>query len=62
MSISRPERPPLSVEYLFESGTPVIIQPAEGIVAIVSGDGYETVDMTVLQFLDLFERMKEWIG
>lgn len=62
MSISRPERPPLSVEYLIESGTPAIIQPAEGIVAIVSGDGYETVDMTVLQFMDLFERMKEWIG
>lgn len=58
MSISRPERPPLTVEYLTEAGTPGIIQPAEGIVAIVSGDGYETVDMTELQFADLFERMK----
>lgn len=59
MITSRPKRPPLTEQYLTESGTPGIIKPAEGIVAIVSGDGYETVDMTHLQFLDLLERMKE---
>lgn len=61
MSSHKPIRPPLTEEYLTKSGNPVIIQPADGILAIVSGDGYETVDMTEKQFLELHVRMKALI-
>ena len=61
MSSHKPIRPPLTEEYLTKSGNPVIIQPADGILAIVSGDGYETVDMTERQFIELYVRMRMWI-
>ena len=60
MSISKPVRPPLTEEYLTRNGAPFITRPAEGIVAIVSGDGYETVDMTEAQFFELYEEMRLW--
>lgn len=57
---SKPERPPLTEDYLTESGPPTVFIPAQGIVAIMSGDGYETVDMTFEQFEQLYNRMGTW--
>lgn len=61
MSSHKPIRPPLTEEYLTRNGAPFITRPAEGIVAIVSGDGYETVDMTEKQFFELYQEMRLWV-
>lgn len=47
--MTKPERPPINVGYLTSQGPPTVCIPAEGIIALVSGDGYETVDMTLEQ-------------
>lgn len=54
------ERPPINKDYLTKSGPPSVFIPAKGIIAIMSGDGYETVDMTFEQFEQLYNRMGTW--
>lgn len=58
--MNKPERPPINEEYLTKSGPPSVFIPAEGIIAIMSGDGYDTVDMTFEQFEQLYNQMGTW--
>lgn len=57
--MSRGERPALTEEYLTRCGTPSVITPAKGVIAVVSGDGFETVDMTAEQVLEVSRRLIE---
>ena len=60
--MAKPERPPITPEYLEECGPPNLIRVADDIYAIVSGDGYETVDMTFEQAVYLYHRMRDLVG
>ena len=55
--MTKEERPAITAEYLLRQGVPVVITPAAGIIAIVSGDGYETVDMAPEQALEVSKRL-----
>lgn len=56
--VIKPERPAITPEYLEECGPPSIAQVADDIYAIISGDGYETVDMTFEQAVYLYHRLR----
>ena len=58
--MTKPERPPINEEYLIQQGTPTVSSPAPGIVMVISGDGYETVDMTPWQAEEVADKLKEW--
>lgn len=60
--VTKPERPPITPEYLEEGGPPSIVQVSDDIYAIISGDGYETVDMTFEQAVYLYHRLRELVG
>lgn len=59
--MTKPERPPISEAYLTRCGPPTVLIPAHGIVAVMSGDGYETVDMTFEQAVYLYNQLEVWI-
>lgn len=58
--MSENSRPPITVEYLEGQGSPTVSSPAPGIVMVISGDGYETVDMTAEQARQVADRLNEW--
>lgn len=60
--MSRPGRPPITPEYLDEGGPPSLIQVADGIYAVISGDGYETVDLTFEHAVYLYHRLRGLVG
>lgn len=60
--VTKPERPPITPEYLEACGPPSIAQVADDIYAIISGDGYETVDMTFEQAVHLYHRLRGLVG
>lgn len=60
--VTKPERPPITPEYLESVGPPTVFTPAKDILAIMSGDSYETVDMTFEQAKYLHERLGEWVA
>ena len=60
--MSKTSRPPITPEYLEKQGPPWICNPAEGLLAVVSGDGYETVDMTFEQAHELYEKLGRWLN
>lgn len=61
MNTSDEEIPPVTVKYLEQTGTPSVISPAPGILAIVSGDGRATVDMTYAQAVEVRKRLGMWL-
>lgn len=60
--MAKPERPLISTEYLEECGPPSITRVADDIYAVISGDGYETVDMTFEQAVYLYRRLRALVG
>ena len=60
--MAKPERPPITSEYLEECGPPLLFQVADEIYAITSGDSYETVDMTFEQAVYLYHRLRDLVG
>lgn len=57
---SKEERPPITEEYLEQQGPPTVINPALGIISIVSGDGCDTVDMLPEHAEWVAERLLLW--
>lgn len=58
--MNKAERPPITVEYLEQQGPPFVSSPAYGIVMVVSGDGYESVDMTPDQADKVAKELVDW--
>lgn len=54
-----PERVAITPEYLTHIGPPSISSVAEGIIAVISGDGAETIDLTFDQAEGLAARLAE---
>ena len=54
------EREPITVEYLRKQGAPGISVPARGILAIISGDERDTVDILPEQVEELVKSLRSY--
>lgn len=48
--------------HLEQNGVPTVSEVAQGVIAIVSGDGLDTVDITHTQVAPLIERLERFLG